>query len=110
MGHSSIKITMDRYAHLFRANNHEVIAQAAAFLKTANKVETFEDVIEEEGGVTIQNQWCPGTELNRRHADFQSAALPTELPGHRGSSSETAAFYSERPIRREIWGTRTACG
>ena len=33
-------------------------------------------------------KWCPfrvcsewlGTELNRRHADFQSAALPTELP------------------------------
>ncbi len=29
------------------------------------------------------NGWCPGTELNRRHADFQSAALPTELPGRR---------------------------
>src|SRR5438093_8658578 len=27
--------------------------------------------------------WCPGTELNRRHEDFQSSALPTELPGHR---------------------------
>ena len=27
-------------------------------------------------------QWWPGTESNRRHADFQSAALPTELPGH----------------------------
>src|SRR5689334_9448587 len=26
--------------------------------------------------------WCPGTELNRRHEDFQSSALPTELPGH----------------------------
>src|ERR1700719_1626679 len=26
--------------------------------------------------------WCPGTESNCRHADFQSAALPTELPGH----------------------------
>ena len=25
--------------------------------------------------------WCPGTELNRRHEDFQSSALPTELPG-----------------------------
>ena len=25
--------------------------------------------------------WWPGTESNRRHADFQSAALPTELPG-----------------------------
>ncbi len=28
-------------------------------------------------------KWCPETELNRRHADFQSAALPTELSGHR---------------------------
>src|SRR5690606_4390113 len=26
-------------------------------------------------------QWCPGTESNRRHGDFQSPALPTELPG-----------------------------
>src|SRR5690606_14144149 len=24
---------------------------------------------------------CPGTDSNHRHADFQSAALPTELPG-----------------------------
>ena len=27
------------------------------------------------------NKICPGTELNRRHGDFQSPALPTELPG-----------------------------
>ena len=27
--------------------------------------------------------WCPGTELNCRHRDFQSRALPTELPGRR---------------------------
>ena len=26
-------------------------------------------------------KWCPGAELNHRHTDFQSAALPTELPG-----------------------------
>src|SRR5689334_9018676 len=26
-------------------------------------------------------EWCPGADLNHRHADFQSAALPTELPG-----------------------------
>ena len=29
----------------------------------------------------MREKQCPGTELNRRHADFQSAALPTELPG-----------------------------
>ena len=28
-------------------------------------------------------QWCPGAELNHRHRDFQSRALPTELPGRR---------------------------
>ena len=26
--------------------------------------------------------WCLGPESNQRHADFQSAALPTELPSH----------------------------
>jgi hypothetical protein len=25
-------------------------------------------------------EWCRGTESNRRHEDFQSSALPTELP------------------------------
>ena len=28
-------------------------------------------------------EWCEGAELNRRHTDFQSVALPTELPSHR---------------------------
>jgi hypothetical protein len=29
-----------------------------------------------------EKKWCPGTGSNRRHCDFQSHALPTELPGH----------------------------
>ena len=30
----------------------------------------------------IKYKWWPGTESNCRHGDFQSPALPTELPGH----------------------------
>ena len=33
--------------------------------------------------VVIEERMCPGTELNCRHVDFQSTALPTELPGRR---------------------------
>ena len=30
----------------------------------------------------IKKWWWPEVESNHRHADFQSAALPTELSGH----------------------------
>ena len=39
----------------------------------------------------FKGKWWPGTELNRRHADFQSAALPAELPGHARRRQEPAA-------------------
>ena len=29
-----------------------------------------------------RGKWCRGPELNWRHKDFQSSALPTELPRH----------------------------
>ena len=37
---------------------------------------------ENENGLGKKEKlWCPGTDLNCRHGDFQSPALPTELPG-----------------------------
>src|ERR1700744_619337 len=40
--------------------------------------------------------WCPGAESNHRHCDFQSHALPTELPGRategRKKASEPAVY------------------
>src|SRR2546421_4962018 len=36
---------------------------------------------------TLVSQW-QGAESNRRHADFQSAALPTELPGRAYAGEE----------------------
>ena len=36
-------------------------------------------------------KWWAGTGLNRRHQDFQSCALPTELPAHQGSQDYHAA-------------------
>lgn len=34
-----------------------------------------------EGDYRENRGWCPEADSNHRHADFQSAALPTELSG-----------------------------
>ena len=41
---------------------------------------------------TIRKE-CPGAELNRRHMDFQSIALPTELPGRNRQQRNLPTFY-----------------
>src|SRR6516164_6314084 len=43
-------------------------------------------------------RWCPGAELNHRHTDFQSVALPTELPGRlaEGAYRGDSAFLSSQ--------------
>ncbi len=54
----------------------------AALLESQEERDSFlgED---QEGVAALEGRvWMwPGTESNRRHEDFQSSALPTELPG-----------------------------
>jgi hypothetical protein len=38
--------------------------------------------------------WCPDPESNQGHADFQSAALPTELSGQNCVTQNGAAYPS----------------
>ena len=51
---------------------------------------------------TLSRKWCPGTESNRRHCDFQSHALPTELPGHGVFGGASAGW--RRAYRRQSEG------
>src|SRR5687768_8403792 len=58
------------------------------------------------------NQW-PGAESNCRHADFQSAALPTELPGQDPNTNAHTARIStgsgrSGPLRAFCAVTRTS--
>ena len=39
-----------------------------------------------------QGKWCLGPESNQRHADFQSAALPTELPRPPAQMAQRGGF------------------
>jgi hypothetical protein len=39
--------------------------------------------------------WCPGAGSNHRHCDFQSHALPTELPGQVPARAAGAPVYSQ---------------
>src|SRR5438132_108690 len=46
-------------------------------------------------------KWWAGTGLNRRHQDFQSCALPTELPAHQTREDSRRAWGRPLPVPRE---------
>src|SRR5215210_5156037 len=48
------------------------------------------------GGGKVEEGWCPGAGSNHRHCDFQSHALPTELPGP--THTHRSAHRATRPL------------
>src|SRR5690606_5688293 len=55
--------------------------------------------------IELRTYAWPGTESNRRHHDFQSCALPTELPGLLVSGSTTVAVVrlaNKNPAQRSV--------
>ncbi len=74
-----------RYAHLLGEHLREYVSNAKS---ETNLLHCYFE--QKKGPVRMKSYqafiylalaWCPGAESNRRHEDFQSSALPTELPG-----------------------------
>ena len=49
-------------------------------------------------GRPCMNKWCPDSESNQGHGDFQSPALPTELSGQRGALNPICPVSSTKNV------------
>ncbi len=52
----------------------------------------------EKAKLIQRDEWCPEADSNHRHADFQSAALPTELSGHLTPGGQVVAASKARVL------------
>ena len=59
---------------------------------------------------SVVENWWPGAESNCRHADFQSAALPTELPGRGKRGIKSGGPPTVNRIRALISAARSPTG
>ncbi len=74
--------TTQGYMHVANKRLHNAVAKLPTIATLGNWASG--------GGAEKTGNWWPGVELNHRHGDFQSPALPTELPGLVGQKFMTA--------------------
>ena len=72
-------------------------------IENTDRTRTIEPARAAQRGGKVAEGWWPGTESNRRHADFQSAALPAELPGQ---AAKRAILAKRARIRNDGAGSR----
>ncbi len=86
MGHKTLTMTL-RYAHLAPGHLRDAVEKLTD-TSTDTKPQKRFVVLRGKGRKPKETQrkvWWAGSESNTRHKDFQSFALPTELPAHRDS-------------------------
>ena len=86
MGHKTLTMTL-RYAHLAPGHLRDAVEKLTDTTTDTKPQKRFV-VLRGKGRKpkeTGRKVWWAGSESNTRHKDFQSFALPTELPAHRVS-------------------------
>jgi integrase len=84
MGHKTLTMTL-RYAHLAPDHLQDAVERLTDTTTDTKPQKRFV-VLRGKGRKpkeTVRKVWWAGSESNTRHKDFQSFALPTELPAHR---------------------------
>jgi integrase len=102
LGHKTLVMTQ-RYSHLSPAHQRQAVERLVRRRKGNAKVTdpvTARAAVGATSGddVSTEEKWWTGGELNSRHRDFQSRALPTELPVHRaGEPPEAVVTLPDGP-------------
>ena len=102
LGHKTLAMTQ-RYSHLSPEHQRQAVERLATRKRDTDSVSGTSEVAVAGGSdVTTEEKWWTGRELNPRHRDFQSRALPTELPVHRAATGrrvppEASATLPEGP-------------
>ena len=102
LGHANVAITLSTYAHWFAQRTDSGLGARldALVRKEGGGFSVVPSTSTEMPSTEVIEKWWPGSESNQRHADFQSAALPTELPGHSWISFEEGPRSRGRVLDR----------